>query len=270
MSNLDCVRSAHSQTFFKNNIENKKATEARSQDAVVKTIGVTARLTAGDPLALGGRRKDQWGIEQTLADWLSATGALISAIPPPPVASNVTAKAWIQHIDALVIQGGGDVQGRPDDSTDRRDAFEFKLLDAALERGIPVLGICRGMQLINVALGGSLRLVNEETASTGVHSDPRRYETHTHAIRISAGDHRDRVYACDEGEANSMHRYGVDRLASGLVVEAWCPIDDSIEAIRVDAQPWVRGVQWHPEFHHQGMLPTMPMLRDFLDAADNG
>ena len=234
------------------------------------TIGVSARLTVGDALALGGRRKDQWGIEQSLADWLSATGALIATIPPPIIASDAIATEWVERIDALVLQGGGDVQGGPDESTDRRDAFEFKLLTAALERGIPVLGICRGMQLINVALGGSLRLVNDEFTSSGVHSDPQRYEEHTHPIRISNGDQRDRVYGCAGGEVNSMHRYGVDRLGSGLVVEALCTLDDSIEAVRMDVPAWVRGVQWHPEFHQQGMLPTMPMLRDFLDAANSG
>lgn len=243
--------------------------ESRLLDINVTTIGVTARLTDGDPLALGGRRKDQWGIEQTLADWLSASGALIAVIPPAPVAKTTTAKAWLERIDALVIQGGGDVKGRPDESTDRRDAFEFKLLDAALERGIPVLGICRGLQLINVALGGSLRLLSEENSPTNVHSDPCRYEAHTHPVRIAAGDHRDRIYGCAGGYASSMHRYGVDRLGSGLTVEAWCTLDDSIEALRVDTHSWVRGVQWHPEFHERGMLPTMPMLMDFLDAAEN-
>ena len=234
------------------------------------TIGVSARFTAGDALALGGRRKDQWGIEQSLADWLSATGALIATIPPPTIASEVIAKAWIERIDALVLQGGGDLQGGADESTDRRDAFEFKLLAAALERGLPVLGICRGLQLINVALGGSLRLVNDETISPGVHSDPRRYEEHTHPVRIANGNQRDRVYGCAGGQVSSMHRYGVDRLGSGLVVEGWCTLDDSIEAVRMGGSAWVRGVQWHPEFHHEDMLPTMPMLRDFIDAANNG
>ncbi len=234
------------------------------------TIGVTARLTVGDPLALGGRRKDQWGIEQSLVDWLSVTGALIAAIPPPLDASSETATAWIKCIDALVIQGGGDIHGGRDASTDRRDSFEFKLLDAALERGIPVLGICRGMQLINLAFGGSLRIVNNETPSTGVHSNPQRYETHTHPVRIAAGRHVDRVYGCTAGEVSSMHRYGVDRLGSGLTAEAWCTLDDCIEALRLNSHAWVRGVQWHPEFHQHGMLPTLPMLMDFLGGAKNG
>jgi len=232
------------------------------------TIGVSARLTVGDPDAVGGRRKDQWGIEQSLADWLISTGALIAAIPPPSAAGGNSATAWVSRIDALVLQGGADIQGARNASTDRRDVFEFELLDAALERGIPVLGICRGMQLINVAFGGTLR-VADLTTSTGVHSDPRRYEAHTHPVRIAEGGHQEGVYGCATGLITSMHRFAVDRIGKGLTAEAWCTVDETVEALRSDSHPWVRGVQWHPEFHHQGMLPSMPMLRDFLDAADN-
>jgi putative glutamine amidotransferase len=236
----------------------------------MRTIGVSARLRCGDRQSRGGQRKDQWGIEQMLSDWLVASGSLVASIPPPAADSGMQlALAWVERIDALVLQGGADVRETDELPVDRRDAFEMKLLKAAMARGIPVLGICRGMQFINVALGGSLRRldVGACNSSATVHSDAAAYETHTHPVRIASHHEKVRLYGGTSGEVCSMHCHAIDRLGSGLEVEAWCPVDEAVEAVRSTDFPWVRGVQWHPEFHRPGLLPTSPLLEGFLEAA---
>jgi putative glutamine amidotransferase len=233
----------------------------------MKRIGISARLRPGDPLARGGQRKDQWGVEQALCDWLMGRDTLVSVIPPPPPeTSKDLASVWINQLDALVLQGGADVGPRTDSTPDRRDAFELKLLDAALSRDLPVLGICRGMQFINVALDGSLRRIEGQTHDgSGVHSDPDLYEAHTHPVCIAPESVH--VYGGPGGEVCSMHCHVVDRLGSGIDIEAWCPLDGTVEAIRATGFRWVRGVQWHPEFHAAGLLPAEPLLAEFLQAA---
>jgi putative glutamine amidotransferase len=236
----------------------------------MRTIGVSARLRCGAPLSRGGQRKNQWGIEQMLSDWLVASGSLVAAIPPPPEDSGSNlADAWVRRIDALVLQGGADIRQADEAPVDRRDAFEMKLLNAALASGIPVLGICRGMQFINVALGGSLRRLNDDAgmSSATVHSNAAAYETHTHPVRIASGHEKTRLYGGTSGEVCSMHCHAIDRLGSGLEVEAWCPLDEAVEAIMSNEFRWVRGVQWHPEFHRSGLLPTSALLGEFLEAA---
>lgn len=236
----------------------------------MRTIGVSARLRAGDPRAIGSQRKDLWGIEQALSDWLLANGALVAAIPPAPAeASADLASAWIKRIDALVLQGGADIRKSGEGPVDRRDAFEMKLLDAALARGIPVLGICRGMQFINVAFGGSLRRLDDDVDAPdpALHSNPESYEAHTHPVSIASGLEPIEVYGGTGGEVCSMHCHAIDQLGSGLEVEAWCSIDGAVEAIRATDFSWVRGVQWHPEFHRSGLLPARPLLESFILAA---
>ena len=236
----------------------------------MQIVGVSTRLVRGDPQARGARRKDQWAIEQALADWLTTQSALVAAIPPAPRPSSMQiARSWIGRIDALVLQGGENITLTGTGADNRRDDFELGLLGLALERGIPVLGICRGMQLINVALGGSLRRVDcAPDGAKPVHSDAERYEAHTHPVRLSRGCGLAQILRSTEGDVCSMHGYAIDTIGSGLEVEAWCPQDDTIEAIRLKGAPWVRGVQWHPEHHRGGCLPSKPLLNALVEAAD--
>jgi putative glutamine amidotransferase len=134
-----------------------------------------------------------------------------------------------------------------------RDATTLPLLRAAIARGVPILCICRGIQELNVALGGSLhQLVHEVTGKRDHRSDKtltpdERYRA-AHPIALPPGGYlRALNGGAGEADVNSLHAQGIDRLAPGLIVEATAP-DGLIEAVRVEAaQSFALGVQWHPE-----------------------
>lgn len=188
------------------------------------------------------------------------------------------ARQLIASVDALLLQGGADVAPetygaaalRPEWGGDpRRDRFELELLEAALAAGKPVLGICRGCQLLNVAYGGSLfQDLAAQRPGSLAHSLPQHYDAHEHALRLASGGWLAGWYAGVSGRVTSAHHQGVDRLGGDLVVEGWCAEDGLIEAVRARSG-WVLGVQWHPEFHagRSGLLPAQPLLDDFLAAA---
>jgi putative glutamine amidotransferase len=153
----------------------------------------------------------------------------------------------IADVGALLLTGGSDIapeflrQPIPDPSILEkdvelaRDRWEFGAVDKALVRGLPVLAICKGMQLLNVALGGSLKL------DIPGHKLPEQKDNDIQPLRSDAK-------ATHQFEnVNSSHHQALDLLGEGLVVEAWCPSDDIIEQVRMRNQPFVLGVQYHPE-----------------------
>lgn len=157
----------------------------------------------------------------------------------------------------LILSGGEDVDpacygARPDGArtvSPERDALELELLRRALERRIPVLGICRGCQLLNVALGGTLYQDLETCYGTEIDHDRfREFAGQIHSIRWSGARLLSGVFPADEFIQNSAHHQGIDRLADGLTAVAWAP-DGLVEAVecRESAAGWVVGVQWHPE-----------------------
>ena len=133
--------------------------------------------------------------------------------------------------------------------------------------GKPVLGICRGAQLVNVACGGSLRDLDPVEARR--HSDPSAYAAHQHAVSFSDGGLLARLHAAAGGLVCSAHRQAVARVGDGLVVEATCVEDGVVEAVRAREEPLLLGVQWHPEFDHRadGRIDGALLLRHFVDAA---
>jgi len=134
-----------------------------------------------------------------------------------------------------------------------------------------VLGICRGMQLINVAFGGSLHQDLIKDGVTGFsHSDTDRYDNHHHDVTLVEGGALSRWHGgATRGRVNSIHHQAVARVAEGFVPVAHAP-DGVVEAIWREVPGFVLGVQWHPEFH-DGSDPTLldadPLMRAFLDAA---
>lgn len=162
----------------------------------------------------------------------------------------------VAMVDGLLISGGDDVDPATygAENTDSKrahpevDLFEIALADEARARGKPVLAVCRGLQLLNVALGGTLR--QEVTSEGGVHDlvtrDHEEMNARRHVVRFEEGSVLAEMYGAGEAKVNTLHHQGVERLADDLVVEARTD-DGLIEAARFSGDWWALGVQWHPE-----------------------
>jgi putative glutamine amidotransferase len=153
---------------------------------------------------------------------------------------------WVHHLDGLVLTGGADVEparygheNTDSDTEPRRDEIEFALLDAAVADGVPVLGICRGLQLLNVHAGGTLCQHRPEHARYDL--DPTAI---AHQVELSAGSVLGALYG-EVAAVNSLHHQTVDSVGAGLKV-AGVADDGTVEGIEVDGE-LVVAVQWHPE-----------------------
>jgi gamma-glutamyl-gamma-aminobutyrate hydrolase PuuD len=170
-----------------------------------------------------------------------------------PATAGSDAEAVTARIDGLLLSGGGDVDpARYGDSASPatrgvdgvRDGVEVELLRGALARDLPVLAICRGAQLLNVALGGTLHQhLPDVTGVDHLHPEPRSFLAHR--VKVEAGSILRQVVGVDQFEVNSMHHQAVDALAPGLRVGARAP-DGIVEAVE-DPDRRLLGVQWHPE-----------------------
>lgn len=170
----------------------------------------------------------------------------------PPVADH--AAQWLDHVDALLVPGGGDVDparyGAPRGEmvygvNPLRDTVELALVRAAFERRVPMLLICRGMQVLNVALGGTLHAhIPDAFGESTVHRGPERAPT-THDVHVVSGTRLARILGTDTVPVTSLHHQAVDRLAPGLRPGAYAP-DGVMEACEAPDR-WVVAVQWHPE-----------------------
>jgi putative glutamine amidotransferase len=152
-----------------------------------------------------------------------------------------------------------------------RDGLTLRLIRAAVEAGIPLLGICRGFQEINVAFGGSLHQAVHETAGMADHREPalptldERY-AQVHAVHTVAGGRLAEITGSSEFMVNSLHGQGIDRLGIGLVAEAHAP-DGLVEAVSVaGARSFALAVQWHPEWNVLHTPPYLAIFRAFGDA----
>ena len=157
-------------------------------------------------------------------------------------------------VSGVLLTGGGDVApsrygAHPIAETHNvdplRDAFEIRLILAAIEVDMPLLATCRGMQVLNVAMGGSL--VQHVPHATGQdHDRTDRWHDGVHRVKIEPDSHLAAALGATEVEVNSMHHQAVDKAAPGTRAVAWAE-DDTIEAIEVPGSPHVVAVQWHPE-----------------------
>jgi putative glutamine amidotransferase len=248
-------------------------------------IGLSARLFHPEQNATGIRTKTLQVLEQSVAHWVMARDVLVLMVPSIVQdgvlsRSDIRLSDYAEYLDGLVLQGGSDVSPtaygeeplRSEWSGDRmRDAYEMELLHEFLEAGKPVLGICRGMQLINVALGGSLfQDIATQRPDAALHESPA-YDRHSHGVTFVEGGQFARWFGQAEGgRVVSIHHQGIKTLGRNLVAEAFSVEDGIIEALRHTGRSFVAGVQWHPEFHHPGsaeLLDCTPVLDAFLDAA---
>ena len=229
-------------------------------------IGISPRLLHPQPGARGVFTKILHYVEDGIAQWLQSRHALLFVLP-----LSTRAADYAQALDGLVLQGGADISPlaygeeplKPEWAGDpMRDGYEIELVRAFAAAPKPVLGICRGAQLINVALGGSLHQDIPAHRSDD-------YDQHAHEVRLEPGSGLARLYG-ETGPRRvvSIHHQAIKRLAPGLKVEARAD-DGVIEAVRGTGAGYVCAVQWHPEFHggRAGFLDGGPLLDEFLKAA---
>ena len=248
-------------------------------------IGLSPRILRRVPRELGFRDKTLQYLEQSMAHCVMRMGAVAVMIPTVEHSSDISrwevaTEDYVEVLDGLILQGGADIDPTvygeaptdvigPIDAV--RDQFELELLRGFAAAGKPVLGVCRGMQLINVAYGGTLYQDLEAAgASKFQHRVPDLYDEHAHEVNFVAGSWLQSVYqGAREARVTSIHHQGVRVLGKDLVVDATSP-DGVIEAVRHCEHPFIVGVQWHPEFHDArfpGLLPTEPLVKAFLKAA---
>jgi putative glutamine amidotransferase len=255
---------------------------AKSAGGRVK-VGISACFFHADPKRPIFTGKTLQYVEQSIAHWVMSTGALAVMIPSPAgdtQKGDVSLGDYADWLDALVLEGGSDVwpgsyREEPLDERWRgdriRDEYEAALLHAFAARGKPVLGVCRGLQLMNVAHGGTLwQDIDTQRPGEVRHRDPVAYDRNLHALEFVAGTRLAEIFeGTPRATVSSVHHQAIKDLAPDFVVEARCPSDGMIEAIRKPGASYMAAVQWHPEFHRagEGTLDDRPMLEDFLQAA---
>jgi putative glutamine amidotransferase len=255
-------------------------------------IGVSARIyhPRAPVLDLGGVwTRTLHYLEQSVAHWLMSPDVLAVMIPAVESESlvrrsDLSLRRYAEVLDGLLLQGGNDIAPEtygetplaPEWHGDRvRDRYELDLIDRFVGARKPVLGICRGCQLINVWLGGTLvQDIPTQCAGALKHLDTAHYERNMHALQLEPGTPLAALYpGVGEAHVNSIHHQCVKDLGRELQVQARAP-DGTVEAIRWTGPSYLFGMQWHPEFMAldaadaaDAQLPGGPILQEFLGAA---
>jgi putative glutamine amidotransferase len=201
-------------------------------------------------------RTDLYTLGSEYPQALTDAGALVALLP---FVEPADATRMLEGFDGLVLVGGDDVcpatYGAPDDGhakgTDARaDASDVALLRAAVDADLPVLAICRGLQIANVAYGGTLHADIADASDDPVHAPisavPEEVMAERHEIEIEPGSWLAKAYGTTRRTVNSIHHQAIDRLADGFRPVAHAP-DGTIEAIEPSDDRRIVAVQWHPE-----------------------
>ena len=214
--------------------------------------------------------------------YVHATDNVVGGVPVLVPANGQLADiaTLIARLDGLILTGSRSnvapsnydgpphAEGTPEDHA--RDGVTLPLIRAAIAAGLPVLAICRGMQELNVALGGSLHqrlqdLPDRIDHSTPMSPHPRVRTGKSHAVRVAAGSWLHRICGRSEIPVNSLHNQGMDRLAPTLVADATAP-DGTVEAVHATSSGFAIGVQWHPEYDWERDVVSRRIFEVFGEA----
>ena len=213
-------------------------------------------------IAVSGVRRtwdgaDRSGVNAAYLEAILASGGVPLILSPIIGASR--AGAALDGCDGLLLTGGEDIDSslygsdpspRANPPSQERDLFELALFAVARQRGLPILGICRGIQLINVALGGTLFQDLPSERPGGIDHSPAGSRTaRSHSVCIQPGSRTAAALAATSLVANSLHHQAIKDLGRGLVATAWAE-DGLIEAVETGDASWILAVQWHPEEMH--------------------
>ncbi len=204
-------------------------------------------------------------LDRNYVDAVQSAGG-IALMLPPDAGAETDPDAWLDVLDGLILAGGADIdpatygaERHPETKGMRpeRDAFELALAARALERDIPLLGICRGMQVMNIARGGTLR---QHLPDEVGHEDHRRvpgsFDGADHEVRLADGSLAARAAGEVDHGTKSHHHQGIAAVGDGFVETGWSTLDELPEAIEDPQRRFALGVQWHPEADPTSRLIT--------------
>lgn len=242
-------------------------------------IGLSACFMYPDPSRVVFGHKSLTYLENDMARYVTRANVMPVLIPDLPFER---LKPILDELDGIVFQGGADVCPEtygesyldatrwPGDK--HRDTYELLLVDYFFKMGRPILGICRGFQILNCYFGGTLCQDIPSLIQTPVeHRNAQTYDRVHHGVQVQTGGWLQRLYQKEHLEVNSVHHQCVKTLGQGLRIEAWSQNDQIIEAFTFEDMQtrYVGAVQWHPEFSHtlQGVVDdSEPIIEDFLSA----
>lgn len=248
----------------------------------MQRIGITPRFIPGDNKSPDSRGVDRMAVVDANNQLVTRFGGLPLTLPMLRELDGEyrrdAFKTIVDTLDGLMLQGGTDVEPhrygelpiKPKWCGDPlRDRLEFELVEYFLKADKPILGVCRGFQVLNVVFGGKLCQDIPSLHQSDVaieHYAGTNYFGAEHDISLTPGGALATMYGQTSGRVNSAHHQGVIDLATSLTEEARAP-DGICEGFRAPKYRFVVAVQWHPEFHHlaEGLLPAEPLMRAFLD-----
>jgi putative glutamine amidotransferase len=250
---------------------------------------MTSRMMPNDPKPVVGvsaclRHFEERDKHMVDDKYVRAVAVSSGALPLifPAMGDIVDADTLLDRVDGIMLTGspsnvhpehyGVEPCSKSEPHDRARDTTTLPLIEAIVDKGVPLLAICRGFQELNVALGGTLHVRVHEVAGRMDHRRPQHPDPDvqygpSHPISLAPGGQLSKIFGCEEMDVNSLHWQSIDRLADRLVAEATAP-DGTIEGIRVaDARNFAVGVQWHPEYKSWENPLSARLFKAFGDAA---
>ena len=239
-------------------------------------IGVSSNFMHADPDRPLFRGKTLQYFEARMVRSVWAAGAV--PLPVPDLDDEDGLQRAVDEFDGLLLTGGADVAPgsygeealKPAWAGDaHRDAYEQRLIELSLSAGKPIFGLCRGIQMLNVALGGTLyQDIQTQVDGALVHRDWHRYDDLGHDIRVEPSSNVGRIYGgVSELAVNSIHHQALKDVASRFTETAWAP-DGIVEAVEcIDDTQWILAVQWHPEWLEPSRVENDAVAKGWADGS---